>query len=78
MYKDFRFPAWEIAVHLAVAGDVFDGVFLWCPFSREMSWMRSGTLLSKFLRVFLPTLDFFKLIYYTVPLLQHPKEFDGN
>ena len=24
---------WEIPVHLAVAGDVFDGVFLCCPFS---------------------------------------------
>ena len=23
---------WEIAVHLAVAGDVFDGVFLCYPF----------------------------------------------
>ena len=23
---------WEIAVHLTVAGDVFDGVFLCCPF----------------------------------------------
>ena len=34
---------WEIAVHLAVGGDVFDGVFLFCPFSHEMSWMRSGT-----------------------------------
>ena len=34
---------WEIAVHLAVAGDVFDGVFLCCPFAHEMSWMRSGT-----------------------------------
>ena len=34
---------WEIAVHLPVAGDVFDGVFLCCPFSHEMSWMRSGT-----------------------------------
>ena len=33
----------EIAVQLAVAGDVFDGVFLCCPFSHEMSWMRSGT-----------------------------------
>ena len=32
----------EKAVHLAVAGDVFDGVFLCCPFSYEMSWMRSG------------------------------------
>ena len=30
-----------IAVHLAVAGDVFDGVFLCCSFSHEMSWMRS-------------------------------------
>ena len=33
----------KIAVHLAVACDVFDGVFLCCPFSHEMSWMRSGT-----------------------------------
>ena len=33
----------KIAFHLAVAGDVFDGVFLCCPFSHEMSWMRSGT-----------------------------------
>ena len=38
-----RPPVWEIAVHLAVAGDIFDGVFLWCPFSHEMSWTRSGT-----------------------------------
>ena len=29
----------EIAVHLAVAGDVFDCVFLCCPFSHEMSSM---------------------------------------
>ena len=35
--------AGDIAVHLAVAGDVFDGVFLCCSFSQEMSWMRSGT-----------------------------------
>ena len=28
-------------VHLAVACDVFDGVFLCCLFSHEMSWMRS-------------------------------------
>ena len=38
-------------VHLAVAGDVYDGVFLHCPFSHEMSWMRSRTSLSQFLRV---------------------------
>ena len=29
--------------HLAVPGDVFDDVFLCCPFSHVMSWMRSGT-----------------------------------
>ena len=34
---------WKIAVHLAVTGDVSDDVFLCCPFSHEMSWMRSGT-----------------------------------
>ena len=39
-----------MAVHLAVAGDVFNGV----SFSHEMSWMKSGTLLSQFLRIFLP------------------------
>ena len=44
-----------VAVHLAVAGDVFDGVFLCYPFSHEMSGMRSGTELSQFLRVFLST-----------------------
>ena len=46
-----------MAVHLTVAGDVFDGV-LFCAllFSHNMSWMRSGTELSQFLRIFLPTL----------------------
>ena len=39
---------WEKAVHLAVASDVFDGVFLCCPFYNEMSWMRSGIELSQF------------------------------
>ena len=29
-------PVWEIAVHLAAACDVFDGVFLCCPFSHEI------------------------------------------
>ena len=28
-----RQPVWEIAVHLAVAVDVFDGVFLCCLFT---------------------------------------------
>ena len=39
---------WEFAVHLGVAGGVFDGVFLYCPFSHRMPWMRSGTSLSQF------------------------------
>ena len=30
-------------VCLVVCGGVFGGVFLCCPFSLEMSWMRSGT-----------------------------------
>ena len=34
---------WEMAVHLAVAGDVFGGVFLYCHFSHGMSGMRPGT-----------------------------------
>ena len=38
-----RPPVWEITVHLAIAGDVFDGVFLCCLFSHEMSWMIFGT-----------------------------------
>ena len=42
---------------MAVASNVFGGVFLCCPFFHEMSWIRSGTSLSQFLRVFLPTLD---------------------
>ena len=29
-----------IAVHLALACDVYDGVFLCCPFSYEVSLMR--------------------------------------
>ena len=44
-----------MAVHLAVAGDVSDGVFFVMCFSHEMSWIRSGTDLSQFLRVFLST-----------------------
>ena len=44
---DHKQPScWEIAVHLAFAGDVFDGVFLYFSFSHEMAWVRSETLLS--------------------------------
>ena len=41
----------------AAAGDVYDNVILCCPFFHEMPWMRSGTELSQFLKVFLPTLN---------------------
>ena len=53
-----------IAVHLAVAGDVFGGVFLCCPFSHGVSCMKPGTLLSQFLRDFLRTLVSFVLRAY--------------
>ena len=39
----------------------YNGVFLCCPFSHEMSWMESWTKLIQFLRVFLPTLIIKKL-----------------
>ena len=45
----------------------FDGVFLCCPFSHEMSWMRSGTYLSRFLRVFLPTHSNLSLEFRVLP-----------
>ena len=45
----------EMAVHLAVTVDVFDGV-LFCPFSHEMSWMRFGIEFSQFLRISIPNL----------------------
>ena len=32
---------WEIAVHLAVACGVYGDVFLCCPLSHEVYWMRS-------------------------------------
>ena len=36
-------PVWVTAIHLTVAGSVFDGVFLCFQFSHQMSWMRPGT-----------------------------------
>ena len=57
-------PVWEIAVYLAVAVDVFDGVLLSVVlFPHEMSWMRSGTEFSQFPRLPLPNahLIFMKL-----------------
>ena len=34
-------PVWEIAFHLAVACGVYGDVFLCCPFSHKVSWVRS-------------------------------------
>ena len=41
-----RPPVWEIAVHLAVAGDVFDGVYLCRSFSQDMDeiWDLIGSI----------------------------------
>ena len=68
-----------MSVHLAVAGEVLDGAgkafdgVLFCAIflSYEMSWMRSGTEMSQFLRIFLPTLS--KMIEYK--LLNHMHTF---
>ena len=43
---------WEIAVHLAVAGGVYDGVFLCCHFSHEMSWNGILDLIESFSEAF--------------------------
>ena len=45
-----------MAVHLAVACDVYDGVFLCCAFSHEVSCNKILNFI-QFLRVFLPTLS---------------------
>ena len=59
-----------MAVHLVVAGDVFDGV-LFCAVPLEMSWMRSGTELSNFLSIFLATLShFYSHFFSELPLFQ--------
>ena len=45
-----------MAVHQAVAGDVFGGILFGAVlFIYEMSWMRSGIELSQFLKIFLST-----------------------
>ena len=57
-----------MAVYLAVAGDVSDGVFFCAVlFPHNMSWISSGTELSQFLRIFLPTL--FRALICSVPNL---------
>ena len=47
-----------MAVHLVVAGEVFDCVsYFVLSLLLKMYWMRSGTEFSQFLRIFLPTLQ---------------------
>ena len=54
-----------MAIYLAVAGDVFDnGSFCAVVFAHEMSWMRSGTELSQFLRIFLATFPCIECVGY--------------
>ena len=45
-----------MAVNLVVAGDVFDGVLFCTVFFPRDIWMRSGTEMSPFLSICLPTL----------------------
>ena len=45
-----------MAVQLAAAVDVFNSVLFLCACSHKMSLIRSGTVLSQSLRIFLPTL----------------------
>ena len=50
----------HLAINLAVAGDVFDGVLFYAVFfSHEMSWTTSGTESSQFLRIVLPAVTFY-------------------
>ena len=46
----------KTAVHLAVAGGVFDGVFLCCPFSPLDVLDETWDVIEQFLRDFLPIL----------------------
>ena len=61
---------WEMAVHLAVVGDVFDRSYLCCHFSHDMSLIRSGTELSQFLKIFLPIFRYVQFLdFYTSGIL---------
>ena len=48
--------AGDRAVHLPVDGDVVDGFLFYAVLFPRDSWIRSGTELSQFLRIFLPTI----------------------
>ena len=60
-------PVWEIAVHLAVEGDVFAGVFLCCPlFPRDvLDEIGNGTVL------FLPTFGAIKQNHWAMKYRSH-------
>ena len=66
-------PAWEMVVHLAVAGDAFDDVLLYAVlFPHEMSSMRSGTESCQFLRIILRTLQ--EAIYHAQKSWQEARD----
>ena len=43
--------------------------FVLCPFSHNMSWMKYGTELNQFLKIFLPTFESHELNPITVKIL---------
>ena len=47
--------------------------YLCCPFPHEKSWMRSGTELSQFLRIFLPALT--NIIIMKLDVVFHSPDF---
>ena len=66
----FLLLCYEIAVHLAAAGDVFDGIFLCCPFSPRDVLDEIWDLIESVSKgVFLPTL--FNILYISQ---NHPSD----
>ena len=51
------YPVWDIAVHLAVAGGVYDVFFLCCPFSPRDFLDEILDLIESVSESFLPTLQ---------------------
>ena len=50
---DHLFGKW-LLTWLTLVMSLMLSYFFGCPFSHEMSWVRSGNELSQFLRIFLP------------------------
>ena len=75
--KDFKDKYYLLyRTHPSVADDVFGGV-LFCAvlFLHEMSWMRSETEQSQFMRIFLPTLESSRKIRLVDNFLSYTKKY---